>query len=117
MRRAIWLWTLMSGLVAPAVLAADWRPLSGTFAITAKEYLDPADGDKPDSHLRIQLDGEAARALYDAMPGPPAVDACTGGLSKVSGEMVCTKTDGDRPYACHFAIEIATQKVVHGVAC
>lgn len=45
----------------PNLWAADWKPVKGTYAVTAKNYLDPPEEEAKDSHIRFQLSGETAR--------------------------------------------------------
>jgi hypothetical protein len=97
--------------------AADWKRLTGTYAITAKNYLDPSDDEPKDSHLRIQLAGDAARDLYLAMKVAEKPDECTGATAKRVGEMQCLFYKGEKKYECHFAVDVMQQKIEHGVAC
>ena len=98
-------------------LAADWKPVNGTYAITAKNYLDPSDAEPENSHVRFQLTGDAAKDLYFAMKAAEKPDECTGATAKNVGEMQCLFYENDQKYACTFSIDIAQQKIEYGVAC
>lgn len=102
---------------APLCSAADWRPIQGTFAVTAKNYLDPAETERRDSHYRIQLTGRSARELFLAMKVPQSKDRCTGAAEKRVGEMQCLYYKSQNRYECSFSIDVMRQKVEHGVSC
>lgn len=104
-------------LLSPAALAADWKGIEGSYAVTPEHYLDPAEGEIKDSHYRIRLRGEAARDLYNAMKSKPAPDECTGGTAKTQGEMRCIFHAQEKSYECDFSINISEQKIEYGVAC
>lgn len=101
----------------PVSSAADWKPVSGTYAVTARNYLDPADGEPNDSHVRFQLSGDTARHLYLAMKVAEKRDECTGATAKQIGEMQCLFYEKQGAYACHFSLNIAEQTIEYGVAC
>jgi hypothetical protein len=115
----------MSSIVAGVFLmaaalgaqAAEWKPVEGLYAITARNYLDPAEDEPKDSHLRLQLSGKTARALYAAMKSAAKPDACTGALARSAGAMQCLFFQREKKYECHFSIDIARQKLEYGVAC
>jgi len=104
-------------LTGATATAADWKPLEGTAAVTAQNYLDPAPGERKDSHWRVQLSGESAKELYLAMKGRESKDECTGGVMRQAGQMRCTKLASPLRYACDFSIDLRRQKIDHGVAC
>jgi hypothetical protein len=103
--------------VSLSVSAADWKPLSGTYAVTAENYLDPSDEEPKNSHFRLQLSGNAAKDLYRALPGKPVKDLCTGGQAKTSGELRCLYFKEQSAYECAFSIDLLESKVEYGVAC
>ena len=104
-------------LVASDLGAADWKPLTGTYAVTAMYYLDPPEEDPKDSHFRIQLTGDAARELYLAMKVAEKRDECTNATAKQIGEMQCLHYKNQKKYTCAFSVNIAQQKIEYGVAC
>jgi hypothetical protein len=69
--------------------AADWKPVKGTYAVTAKNYLDPSEEEPKDSHVRFQLSGDTAKDIYLAMKVAEKPDECTGATAKQIGEMQC----------------------------
>lgn len=100
-----------------SLAAADWQPLSGIYAVTAENYLDPSDEEPKNSHFRLQLTGSAAQDLYQAIPGTPYVDACTGGLAKSAGELQCVYLKDQAAFECAFSIDLLERKIEYGVAC
>lgn len=98
-------------------LAADWKPLQGTYALTAMNYLDPADDEPKDSHLRFQLSGDVAKDVYLAMKVAEKPDECTGASSKQVGEMQCLYDKNEDNYTCHFSINLMEQRIEYGIAC
>ena len=101
----------------PHVRAADWKPLRGTYAVSARSVVDPPVEEPKDSHFRIQLSGDAAKDLYRAMKVAERRDECTGAVAKRVGEMQCLAYQRENRYECHFAIDVMRQKIEHGVAC
>jgi hypothetical protein len=97
--------------------AADWKDLTGIYAITGEDYLDPPTGQKENTHLRLQLTGDSAKDLYDSMSVEPIEDECTGGMAKHIQHMQCLYFADDNTYECHFSINIAEQNIEYGIAC
>ena len=103
--------------IAPIAHSADWKSLNGTYAFTSNGYLDPADDEQQDSHYRIQLKGNSAKDLYEAMKVKAVKDECAGDLAKNIGNMQCLYFQRDSSYECHFSINIAKQVIEYGIAC
>jgi hypothetical protein len=99
------------------VFPAEWNSISGIYAVTAENLIDPGESEPRDSHYRIQLKGGSAKALYQAMKVSPQIDECTGASAKTVGEMQCLYFEGDGDYECHFSLNIAEQKIEYGVVC
>ena len=102
---------------ASASYAADWKPVKGTYALTAQNYLDPSKAEQKDSHVRFQLSGETAKDIYRAMKVAEKPDKCTGATARQIGEMQCLFYKNEKKYACHFPLNVAQQKIEYGVAC
>jgi len=97
--------------------AAEWKPLSGIYAVTAENYLDPAEGEPDNTHYRLQLDGAAAEDLFHALPSPVSMDECTGTKQKISGDMKCLYYEAESRYECAFSINLQENRIEYGVAC
>ena len=116
MNPAIVLMVLLTSLSLGAH-AEQWQPLSGIYAVTAENYLDPAPDEPGNSHFRLQLTGSSARDLYLAIPGDAAFDECTGGQFKASGEVRCVYYVEDELYECAFSINLLEHRLEYGIAC
>jgi hypothetical protein len=111
-------------VVLSTALAADapypgMQPLTGQFDIAGATAVDPPADEPRDTHLRVHLTGEAARALYEHMKVSPEEHPCGDpeGLSKSIGSMTCLRRHADGGHECWFAIDIAEQRVEGGWAC
>jgi hypothetical protein len=100
-----------------AAAAADWRPLEGTYALTAKDVIDPPPEQPRDSHLRVQLTGAAARDLWAAMKVDAVDDECTGAKARRVGDMQCLWFERDGTYECAFSIDVMAQRIEYGTPC
>jgi hypothetical protein len=114
--RIVWVAALAAGA---AVAAADYQPLRGSYRVGGATLYDPPENEPQDTHLYLDLEGNAARELYRAMKAKAVDGACgePGDLTKRQGGVQCTMLAGAREYHCAFGIEIGTQKVVGGVVC
>jgi hypothetical protein len=108
---------LTMGVLSAGAQGAEWKALSGTYAITPEFYLDPSIDEPANSHIRFQLEGDAAKDLYDALPGEAVKDDCTGQNMKSAGEVRCRFDGGETRYECDFSINLPEQKIEYGVAC
>lgn len=109
--------TFVLVIMATGLHAAEWKALTGIYAVTPKNYMDPSESEQKDSHYRIQFKGASAKDLYLAIKVAPVKDECTGALAKNIGEMQCLYFQENARYECHFSINIAKQKIEYGVAC
>jgi len=115
-RGATWWFVVLAGS-ALAAQAAEWKPVTGTYAITEKNLLDPSAEEPRDTHFRLQLTGAAASDLYQAMNAAAIRDECTGAGLKQIGDLRCRYYANDARYECDFSIDIARQKIDYGVPC
>jgi hypothetical protein len=95
------------------------RPLQGSYVVAGATLVDAPPDEPRDTHLRLTLEGDAARELWDAMKVEPAYDECLddGTRSKRVGEMQCWLQADDAMYRCAFAVEVATQRITSATAC
>ena len=96
-----------------ALADGNWKPLEGTYAITG-EYTSEV-GVR--SHYRFQLNGEAAKDMYQSLKVKTTIDECTEALSKKIENMQCLYYKSGEVYECHFSINLANQKIEYGVPC
>lgn len=104
-------------MIPVASTAADWKSVNGTYAVTAKNYLDPPEDEPKDSHVMFQLSGGTAKDIYLAMKVAEKPDECTGATAKQIGDMQCLFYKNEKKYACHFSLNVPQQKIEYGVAC
>jgi hypothetical protein len=111
---------VLVAMTAAAVLAAprEWS-LRGTLEMRGATMVDPPPEERRDTHAAFVLEGDAARALYDALPVKPVEDACLddGSLSKQLGNLRCVRLAHAGGYECDFAIDLRTQTLAAGRAC
>lgn len=121
MRRALSASIMILFAHLPLAHAADWRDLEGSYVIAGADYLDPPSDAPKNTHLFVQLHGQAAEDLFNAMQGPAEHDDCTGGMIKVIGQMACQHfkpaNEDAKRYECSFSIDLAKQAIAGGVAC
>lgn len=110
---------LLCALVSIPVsaLAADWKPLVGTYAVTGASAVDPPPGESQTSHFRMQLTGASAKDLFLAIPGAAVADDCTGGQAKSAGQLRCVHFEDSDSYECAFAIDLLNHEIDYGVVC
>ena len=111
-RMRIVLFIIAITLSLPAY-SAEWKKVEGVYSVTAKDMVSPVDN----SHYKIQLKGQSAKDLFNAMRVSAKKDDCTGAISKTIGEMQCLHDKTSNSYECHFSINIAEQKIEYAVSC
>lgn len=104
---------------AASASAADYQPLQGTYKIGGTTLIDPPASEAQDTHFYVDLEGNTARDLYEAMKAKAEAGVCgePGDLTKRSGGVQCTMVAGGKEYHCAFGVELRTQHVVPGVVC
>ena len=100
-------------------LAADYEALKGSYKVGGATLIDPPESEPQDTHFYLDLEGSAARDLYNAMKAKAKAGVCgePGDLTKRQGGVQCTMVKGGKEYHCAFGVELGTQKVVGGVVC
>jgi hypothetical protein len=58
------------------------------------------------SHIYLNLNSDAAKALYNALDGVPTHDECTGHMFKGKGNVGCYEIIKGANYYCSFSINI-----------
>lgn len=67
------------------------------------------------SHLYVSLTDQAARDLYESLPGDPREDACTGYKFKAWGNVGCYEIEPNDRYLCSFSIDLERGAVEAGL--
>jgi len=106
-------------VIATCASAADYQPLQGTYLIGGTTLIDPPESEARDTHFYVDLEGDAARDLYNAIKAKAQQGVCgeAGDLTKRLGNVQCTKVKSGKEYHCAFGVELRTQHVVPGVVC
>jgi hypothetical protein len=102
----------------------DEKPLTGTY------YLAPsADSDDPNApadHLFMTITGDAAKAMWDAMPAEATPDECVGRMARWVQSLVCygpaTQASqplgpDEAPYECYLGVNLKTAQLEIGQDC
>jgi hypothetical protein len=95
------------------------KPLTGDYYMGAAG---DAEGNAPKDHVYITLTGDAAKEMFDAMPGKPVHDECVGRISKWGEGLVChgAANDGspvNPPYECELGIDLKKSRLEFGQDC
>lgn len=107
--------------LAGAALASASRylPLDATYAITGESFLDP-DPDEKKDRLTLYFQGDAARQVYEAMPGPGERIVCnpeeSSARKKSAGGFSCSG-DEKSGYQCGVAIKLDDGTTDNAFAC
>jgi hypothetical protein len=106
-------------LVSSLAMAAAYNQLTGTYRIGGKTFYDPPENEPQNTHLYIQLTGDAAKDLYQTMSAKPKPDVCgdEGTQTKMIGNVQCTRSADTKTYRCWFGVDVKNQKIVNGVVC
>ena len=105
---------------APFELA--YQPIAGTYALYGGGLGDPVAPGKTDRKIAIAIEGEAARALFNAI-GPDRKDACGADADKGvrarhrDGEKLTCMYYPDTHYQCFFGFDLRTGKSIGGSLC
>ncbi len=110
---------IIATVLSAGAAAADYQPLQGSYKVGGRTLYDPPESEAQDTHFYLDLEGDAARDLYDALKAKALDGVCgePGDLTKRAGGVQCTKVRGGKEYHCAFGVELQTQRVVGGVVC
>jgi len=112
-------WVLMAALVAASIpaLAQDEiqiKPLTGSY--TMAPAIDNEDPKAPADQVYLTVTGDAAKAMWDAMPVEATEDACIARMSKWAKTLACygpvtpdSPVDlepGASPYECLLGVDL-----------
>jgi hypothetical protein len=105
--------------LSPALALAASGSLNGSYELGGKTLIDPPDGEPQDTHLRLFLEGGAARDLFAALDVKAVEDECLadGSMTKSLGGIACTMHADGHTYECSFAVNIKSRTVEGASAC
>ena len=106
-------------LVSTLGMAAVYNQLTGTYRIRGQTLYDPPENEPQNTHLYIQLTGDAAKDLYQAMSAKPKPDICgdEGTQTKRIRNIQCSRSADNKIFHCWFGVDIKNQRIVNGVIC
>ena len=110
---------LASLVLAGGAVAVEYRKLAGSYSFSGANFYDPPAGEAQDTHIFLEIDGQAAKDLFAKMKVKPLLAECgdPGTQTKRIKDMQCTRSANAKEYRCWFGIDIANQKIVNGVVC
>jgi hypothetical protein len=99
--------------------------------ITGQYYVGPAmDSDDPNGpadHIYMTITGDAAKAMWDGIPGESQPDECIGRMVKWSKSLACyagpspesggSLAPDDSPYECYMGIDLKAGELYLGQDC
>lgn len=107
---------VLTGL--PVTPVAAEGALAGHYRLGGATLYDPPQGEPADTHMYFELNGDAARALYDALKLAAQPDPCgDGGSVKTHDGLQCVRDAGGQEHRCWFGIDLRRPRIVNGVVC
>lgn len=110
MRKSLIALVLLSAFAAAMTVAVaqvdGHTKLTGFLSITGEVAIDPPPDQKID-RVGMQLTGEAAKRVYDAMPSKAEKGCDEDMLTKRAGALSCFRDKGER-YGCMVAVLLAS---------
>ena len=96
----------------------EMSPLTGQFDLTGRTAIDPPPSEPRDTHFRVHLTGESAKALFESMKVETKPQVCGDHPEREEKRLGATLCSTDyRVYECFFAINIEEQTIEGGWAC
>lgn len=106
-------------LASNANAAGDWwGRLEGDIGVGQTSLVDPSPADSPAAYFVIK--GDAAKRMYEKMGGEVVADqdSCEEGVvTKLSGDLQCTKNLADETYVCDIGVDLLKGKSIVGQGC
>jgi hypothetical protein len=101
--------------------AREGGPLEGRYIMTSETPVDPPPGEKID-RIGIEISGNAARTIFDAMAVETKEEPCGSGVLKKAGHLECSKVlnESGQPngeYYCHVGVLLDTGQSASAFAC
>lgn len=103
---------------ALAFAETPFKSFVGSYYISSAPIHDPMKPLPVDTHLYINVEGEAAKNAYNAMKVKPAKNICgEDHLSKDAGDFTCSFYPKTKKYFCSFSVDINKGKLDSGGYC
>jgi hypothetical protein len=102
---------LFLSIMSSVVIAADWKPLEGAYALTPEAHLTPPTPEPEEMHFRFHLTGDTARDLYHAVNAEEMIDECSVGKAKQLSNIKCLYFKKEDQYECRFSINLTDNTI------
>ncbi len=123
------IWGLAALLCAASVpaLAQDvqLKPITGQYYVGPA--MDSDDPNGPADHIYMTITGDAAKAMWDGIPGKGQPDECIGRMVKWSKSLACyagpspesggALAPDDSPYECYMGVDLKAGELYLGHDC
>jgi len=97
--------------------ATGYKKIAGSYAISSRNLIDPAPGEKKDRAVFF-LEGDAAMDMYNKMSVAAKEDPCSEDLiTKSSGGLICSKEISTNVYTCTFGVLLKSGTLVKASVC
>lgn len=119
--RSLLLLSLGTGTVtawAQQATGPEFKTLEGSYMLYSLGLGDPQPANAGDSKIAFEIEGAAARKMFDSM-APDVRDACTAGSGvriRRKGQVSCQRENPDE-YRCSFGFDLRTGKSISGSVC
>jgi hypothetical protein len=101
------------------------KPITGSFY--AGPAMDADDQTGPADHIYMTITGDAAKAMWDGIPGESKPDECIGRMVKWSQSLACyagpspesggALAPDDSPYECYMGVDLKAGELYLGHDC
>lgn len=117
MRKLTVVFTCQLLCVSAAHASGGYKQLSGSYAITSENIVDPGPEEKKD-RLVLFIEGDAAREVFDSMDVPVKKNDCDPALrTKSAGGLVCSVDLTRKDFQCTVGVKLGNGSAVKAVAC
>lgn len=117
MKTRLYIALVTSLFLSHATLAAEFKKLEGSYALTSESMVDPAPDAKHD-RLVVFIEGSAAKEAYQAMSAPARKNACDAAIrTKTSGGLACSRNLSRDDYQCTVGVLLKSGVSVGAATC
>lgn len=115
MRLLIFFFLVVSAL---AFSESPFKELSGFYYISSAPHPDPEEALPDNTHLYLNLSGEAAQKAYEAIQAKPVKNYCgEDHFEKIVGNFSCAYYPDSKKYECYFSVNITNGEIELGGFC
>lgn len=101
-----------------AISSSPFKGVEGRYHIGSAPISDPAVALPPNTHIYLNVNGEAAQNIYNSLEGGAKLNECgIDHYEKSSGKFTCSFFPSNNKYSCDFSINIKTGDLDIGGVC